>query len=140
MMNRSTRRMSTVMIEIIIKKSAIMFIRIFSFRGIPLFSTIDSTYFLYTFVFLNQASTLCELLAKQKAANKKKGPPGSTGNTIPKTPIPKQITTGSKLGDMALYRIPKIGKLIKAYNRIEAIGSEVLRLQQARDASCRKKK
>lgn len=56
------------------------------------------------------------------------------------TPIPKQITTGSKLGDMALYRIPKIGKLIKAYNRIEAIGSEVLRLQQARDASCRKKK
>ena len=49
------------------------------------------------------------------------------------TPIPKQITTGSKLGDMALYRIPKIGKLIK-------IGSEVLRLQQARDASCRKKK
>ena len=90
-MNRSTRRMSTVMIEIIIKKSAIMFIRIFSFRGIPLFSTIDSTYFLYAFVFLNQASTLCELLAKQKAANKKKGPPGSTGNTIPKTPIPKQI-------------------------------------------------
>ncbi|WP_343839047.1 hypothetical protein [Salinibacillus aidingensis] len=41
-----------------------------------------------------------ELLAKQKAANKKKGPPGSTGMTTPATPIPnerKPKTTKRKL-------------------------------------------
>ncbi len=55
-------------------------------------------------------------------------------------PVSRQITTGSKLGDMALYQIPRIGKLIKAYNRMDAIGTNALRLQQAKENSCQSKK
>ncbi len=91
MIIRSTNKISTIMTERMIKKSAIKLIRIFSFLGIPLFSSNGTMYFLYVLVFLNHVSALFELLAKQKTANRKNGPPGSTGSTVPKIPIAKEI-------------------------------------------------
>ena len=73
---------------ILINKVTVIIIRHFVLFVIPLPATKSSRLSLYSFVFLNQLSSLSEDLAKQKAASIKKGNAGNIGTMAPTAPKP----------------------------------------------------